>query len=467
MEFLRSCALDSLLDTRPDLKDPPTLSPESRFLHTGAMFYPRRTTNRHAASQRLPPMPKVKQLPYNPKVDRKLQQDEEWRAVANLYLLDPKFTEGIQSLNLKDPEMLEKAVHFVKIPSSLKMRMNLFKRAKGLMDDYDRYSKSSEADEYSGMWLCMAVVVFQTVMWRKAAYPENFRELVDIFHHYLIVTALLLEILADWESPPDSYLRHRYLFDIDDNNEGAPESSGQKRKRDAEEQTSGNKTHAGPRTEAAEEVTREVGAGSSISSDHGDETTAEHSNVGQDMSQAAHSKNRGQQTSQKNPTATEAGSVAPQPTQSDGVASIPYLDTHHSSQQPAAPTAPTAPTAVMFVPTQHEEQDGTRSVQDLEGSATNIIAEGEGTATEGLRSMLDEERKMRQQAEQRASDERKKRKQAKKDTKSRIHDLEQAEQKAKGKRKQAKQKAKVRVRELEEKLKHQEASSSSGKHQTK
>jgi len=75
----------------------------------------------------------------------------------------------------------------------------------------------------------------------------------------------------------------------------------------------------------------------------------------------------------------------------------------------------------------------------------------------------------------------KKRKQAKKDAKSRIHDLEQAEQKAKAKRKQAKQKAKARIRELEkseqkgkdrireleEMLKLQEASSGSGKDQTK
>jgi chaperonin cofactor prefoldin len=62
------------------------------------------------------------------------------------------------------------------------------------------------------------------------------------------------------------------------------------------------------------------------------------------------------------------------------------------------------------------------------------------------------------------------RKQAKKDAKSRVHDLEQAEQKAKARiheLEKSGQKDKDRIRELEEKLKLQEASSGSGKDQTK
>jgi hypothetical protein len=191
---------------------------------------------------------------------------------------------------------------------------------------------------------------------------------------------------------------------------------------------------------------------------YGDEATADHPNV------STRSKNHGQQISQKDPRATETGSTTPQPTQSDEVTSIPNLDTHHLYQQPAAPTA------VMFVPIEHEKQSGTRPVQDLEGSAANIVAEGEDTTTEGLRSMLDGERKVREQAEQRASGERKMRKQAKKDAKSRVHDLEQAEQKAKARiheLEKSGQKDKDRIRELEEKLKLQEASSGSGKDQTK
>jgi flagellar motility protein MotE (MotC chaperone) len=89
-----------------------------------------------------------------------------------------------------------------------------------------------------------------------------------------------------------------------------------------------------------------------------------------------------------------------------------------------------------------EKQNGTRSVKDLDGSAANVIAEAEDTTTKGLRSILDEERKKREQAEQRASDERKKRKQAKRE-------------------------AKARIRVLEQKLKVQEASSSSGRDQKK
>ena len=421
----------------------------------------------------------MKQLLFDPKVDRRLQLDEEWRAVAKSYLLDSRFTEGIQSLNLKDPQMLEKAVNFVKNPSSLQMRKNLCARAKGLMDDFDRYSTGSKSNEYTEMWLRMAVVIFQTVMGRKSTHPEDIRGLVNILHHYMIVTALLLEVLADWNSSPDSFLRKRYLSDIDDNSEGPPKSSDQKRKRGVEGQTDGNKTHAGPRDEIADEATGGVDGDPSMS---GDETRVDH-----DL-------------------------------ESQKVADIPDIATHHSYQQPAAPiavmfvpskqhqtTSPTAPTnapepgqATVTGIEQAEqtngdpnddslggaEQDETRSVQDLEGSTSDFVAEAEGTTTKGLRSMPHEEHTKREQTEQESKDERKKRKQAKKQAKHRTRELEQAEQKAKDKRKknrlatkQAKNRirelekseqiANDRIRELEQKLELQEASSSSGDGQAK
>jgi hypothetical protein len=258
----------------------------------------------------------MKQLPFDPKVDRKVQLDEEWRAVAKSYLLDSRFGEGIQSLNLKDPQMLEKAIHFVKIPSSIPMRTSLRDCARKLMKDFDRYSTSSKSDEYTEMWLRMAVVIFQTVMGRKTTHPEDFRGLVNVPHHYMIVIALLLEVLA---ATPGSFLRRNYLGDTDGSNEGSLGSSGHKRKHEAEEQTGGNTTHAGSRHETADEATEDVNAGLSMLGDHGDETRVDH------------------------------GSGSQQ------VAEIPDFATHHSYQQPPAPTA------VMYVPTQ--QQQTTRAEQ--------------------------------------------------------------------------------------------------------
>jgi hypothetical protein len=203
-------------------------------------MFSRRTTNRHTASQRPPLPPKTKQLQFDPQIDRQIQLNEEWRAVANSYLLDSSFPEGIQSLNLKDPQMLEKAVHFVKNPTEDSIKF-LCARAQQLSKDFDRYKTSSKKNEYTDMWLRMAIMICRTVEDRLATHPEDLRgsTQVTINQHYRIVTVLLLEVLADWNSPPDSFLRRRYLSDIDGDNEG----SG------TEVQTGGNAAHAEPRNE--------------------------------------------------------------------------------------------------------------------------------------------------------------------------------------------------------------------------
>jgi hypothetical protein len=206
-------------------------------------------------------------------------------------LLDSSFPEGIQSLNLKDPQMLEKAVHFVKNPTEDSIKF-LCARAQQLSKDFDRYKTSSKKNEYTDMWLRMAIMICRTVEDRLATHPEDLRGSAQVTtkQHYRIVTVLLLEVLADWNSPPDSFLRSRYLSDIDGDNEG----SG------TEEQTGGNTAHAGPRNETADEATGDGDRGPSMLG-CGDDATADHPNV------STHSKNHGQQIGQKDPHATETG----------------------------------------------------------------------------------------------------------------------------------------------------------------
>ena len=405
----------------------------------------------------------MKQLPFDLKIDRKLQLNEEWRAVAKSYLLHSRFAENIQSLGLEHPQILEEALQFVENPTTTVIK-NLCGRGRLVKKNFDAYKTSSKKNEFTDMWLRMAVMICQTVEDRVAVHPQDLlgSGLVTICQHYWIVTALLLEVLA---ASPGSLLRRNYLGDTNGSTESPLEDSGRKGKRGVEEQTGGNKEAAG-----------EVDGGPSMLGDHSDEARVDRDLESQE---------------------------------------IPSSDTHHPHQQSAAPIA------VMFVPSkQHQttsstaptnapeqgragtelaeqangdpnddglggaEQDETRSVQDLEGSTSDFVAEAEGATTKGLRSMPHEEHTKREQTEQESKDERKKRKQAKKQAKHRTGELEQAEQKAKDKRKknrlatkQAKNRirelekseqiANDRIRELEQKLELQEASSSSGDGQAK
>lgn len=449
---MESCFRD---ETRPER---PTNFVAKQPVQIGAKSL-RRTRRLQSVSQRPKPAPRMKQLLFDPKVDRRLQLDEEWRAVAKSYLLDSRFSKGIQSLNLKDPQMLEKAVIFVKNPSSRKTRENLCSRARRPASDFDRNSKSSKSNEYTDMWLRMAVVILQIVMGRKATHPEDFRGLVNVLHHYMIVTDPLLEVLADWNSSPDSFLKRNYLSDID----GSNERSGRRKEHDAEEQTGVSTTQAVPRVDTADEAIEEADAGQSMLGELGDETRADHGVESEEVAE------------------TPDPATHPPDQQTAAPTAIMFIPTQHQTTSPSKPTTtsgsdqatvtgPKQAAPATGVPSDddglgHEKQDIARHAQDSRGSAPDSITEAEGTTTKGLRSMLDDERKKRKQAkhkaktrireleksEQKAKDKRKRHKQAERKAKARIRELEKSEQEAN-----------VRIRELEQKLKRQEARSSSG-----
>lgn len=113
-------------------------------------------------------------MSFDPKIERKLQQDEEWRIVAKSYLLDPGFFEGIQSLNLNDAQVLEDGKDFVKNPS-VTMRKSLLNRTLQIKKDFDRYSKVEDgtSNALTYMWLRMATMVNWTVEKRKATNPDD------------------------------------------------------------------------------------------------------------------------------------------------------------------------------------------------------------------------------------------------------------------------------------------------------
>jgi len=463
----------------------------------------------------------LKQLPFDPKMNRQLQLNEQWRIVAKAYLLDPIFFTGIQSLELKDPKMLEKAANYLKNPSE-RVQRDLCGRAKLLVKDFDRYKPSSKSNEYTDMWLRMATMIYQTVAGRLAAHPEDLLEQVVTSHqHFLIVTALLFEVLADWDSPPDSFLKRRYLFDIDGHDEGSSGSSGQKRKRDVDDQIEDNKTNAEPRDETDEETTGEVEEGPSRMSDHGVETTfdsalhAEQESMMQaTISTTSNSNENGQHISQEDASGIRVGPVAPQSTKFEENGEAPNSDETHTQQQPAAPTAvmvaptqakrPKSPTEMMSTTSEeagqaiatgtkqveqtkgetkdnilgHEKQDTTEFVEDLEGSVANgIVAEQaeqakDESSDDDLRCEKPTGTKSVKDLEGSAADN-----VAEGDTMAEVpraisnegrEKCEQAEQSLKDRiheLEQSGQKAKDRIRELEQKLR--EANSKSGNDQTK
>lgn len=398
-------------------------------------------TTRHQPQTNATDYQPLKQLPFDPKINRQLQLNEQWRPVAKAYLLDPIFLDSIQSLNLKDPQMLEKAVNYLRNPSKMVQR-DLCGRARLLEKNFDRYKSSSKSNEYTDMWLCMAILICQTVTSRLAAHPEDLREqVVTRYQHFLIVTALLFEILADWDSPPDSFLRANYFFDIDDKDESSSGSSGRKRKRGADEQTD-----AGPRDEIVE-TTGEVEEGLS--------------RIPEAVMSAATQAKRALSPTEMTPTTSEEASQATatgtkQGEQTKGEPSDNSIG--HEKQDKTKYVEDLEGSAANGVAAEQaeqvkggsndnglgcEEQARIKTVKDLEGSAADSVAEREGTTAEVPRSMLNEERGKRNRAEQKAGEERKKRK----------------------KRKQEKQKAKDRIRELEQQL--HEANAKSGNDQTK
>lgn len=349
----------------------------------------------------------LKQLPFDPKIERRLQLNEVWRIVAKSYLLDPGFFEGIQSLDLNDAQELEDAKEFVKNPS-ISVRKSLLNRTLQIKKNFDRYSKVEDgtSNALTYMWLRMATMVNQTVEKREATNPDDFRLLMRYRNHCEIVIALLFEILADCDSSPDGFLRKRYLKNIGSKSEGSPEGSGQKRKRAVEEETDGNVIGAGPRDEAAdeaieavdggpsildargEEAPGEVDGGPSILNDRGDETTIDRGlNVEQESMQAPQSKtlkraatprnkktnHNGQKTSQEKPSTIKVGPVAPLPKESQELSKILDSDEHIPHQQPRAPTA------VMFVPSQQ------RPTPPLTSMAPTAVQESDQATATGVK----------------------------------------------------------------------------------
>jgi hypothetical protein len=144
--------------------------------------------------------------------------NEYWRKATLDYLKDDDLLDGIQSLGLNNNQTLEDARSFIR-RNDPNILQNLKNRAASL-DGPDFESKSANlgprADFRTHMWNKMAIMVCQVAQKRRAKpeHKDEFSRLFPFRHHCEVLTMLLFDILASAESPPDDFLRDKFLADI-------------------------------------------------------------------------------------------------------------------------------------------------------------------------------------------------------------------------------------------------------------
>jgi hypothetical protein len=154
-------------------------------------------------------------LPYVSRFSKTLETNEYWRKATLDYLKDGNLLDGIRSLGLENNQTLEDARSFIR-RNDPKILQNLTNRAASL-DVPDFESKSANlgprADFRTHMWNKMAIMVCQVAQKRRAKpkHKDEFSMLFPFRHHCQVLTMLLFDILASAESPPDDFLRDKFL----------------------------------------------------------------------------------------------------------------------------------------------------------------------------------------------------------------------------------------------------------------